>query len=65
MGLALLRYCLIGLAVLLCLVIGLFHQVPPLQGLIMVLILVLIGIFFQNEKQLSMLSEIVEALQKR
>jgi len=65
MGFLVLRYLLIGLAVLLCLTIGFFHRVPQVEGLLTVLILVLIGIFFQNEKQLNILSDVLKTLQKK
>ncbi len=65
MGLLILRYCLVGLAILLCLMIGIFHRVPQVEGLMTVLILVFIGIFFQNEKQLSLLSDVLKELQKK
>jgi len=65
MGLLMLRYCLVGLAILLCLSIGIFHRLPQMEGLLTVLILVLIGVFFQNEKQLSILNDVLKTLQKK
>jgi ABC-type polysaccharide/polyol phosphate export permease len=65
MGLLILRYCLVGLAILLCLMIGIFHRVPQVEGLMTVLILVFIGIFFQNEKQLNILNDVLKELQKK
>ena len=65
MGFLILRYCLVGLAILLCLSIGLFNRLPQMEGLLMVLILVLIGVFFQNEKQLSILNDVLKTLQKK
>jgi ABC-type polysaccharide/polyol phosphate export permease len=60
-----LRYCLVGLAILLCLSIGIFNRLPQMEGLLMVLILVLIGVFFQNEKQLNILNDVLKTLQKK
>lgn len=65
MGFLILRYCLVGLAILLCLSIGIFNRLPQMEGLLMVLILVLIGVFFQNEKQLSILNDVLKTLQKK
>jgi len=65
MGLLMLRYCLVGLAILLCLMIGIFHRIPQMEGLMTVFILILIGVFFQNEKQLSISSDILKELQKK
>ena len=65
MGFLILRYCLVGLAILLCLSIGLFNRLPQMEGLLTVLILVLIGVFFQNEKQLSILNDVLKTLQKK
>ena len=65
MGFLILRYFLVGLAILLCLSIGIFQRVPQVEGLLMVLILVLIGVFFQIEKQLSISSVILKELQKK
>ena len=65
MGLVVLRYCLVGLAVVLCLTIGLFHRLPQVEGLLTVLILIFIGVFFQNEKQLNILNDMLKELQKK
>jgi ABC-type polysaccharide/polyol phosphate export permease len=65
MGLVILRYCLVGLAIVLCLAIGLFHRLPQVEGLLTVLILVFIGVFFQNEKQLGILNDMLKELQKK
>jgi ABC-type polysaccharide/polyol phosphate export permease len=65
MGFLILRYCLVGLAILLCLSIGIFNRLPQMEGLLMVLILVLIGVFFQNEKQLNILNDVLKTLQKK
>ena len=65
MGLLILRYCIIGLTILLCIAIGIFRLVPPEEGLLMVIILVLIGVFFQNERQLSLLTELLQELQAK
>jgi ABC-type polysaccharide/polyol phosphate export permease len=65
MGLLILRYCLVGLAILLCLMIGVFNRLPQVEGLITVLILVFIGVFYQNEKQLSILNDMLKELQKK
>jgi len=65
MGFLILRYCLVGLAILLCLIIGVFHRLPQVEGLLTVLILVLIGVFFQIEKQLSIANDILKELQKK
>ncbi|HJX31280.1 MAG TPA: hypothetical protein VJ624_05445 [Thermodesulfobacteriota bacterium] len=65
MGLLMLRYCLVGLAILLCLMIGVFHRIPQMEGLMTVFILILIGVFFQNEKQISILNDVLKELQKK
>ena len=60
MGWILLRYCIIGLAIILCLLIGVFQLFPPLEGLVAVVLIVLIGIFFQNEKELNLLEKLLK-----
>jgi len=60
MGWIFLRYCIIGLAIILCFLIGVLQLFPPLEGLVAVVIIVLIGIFFQNEKELHLLEKLLK-----
>jgi hypothetical protein len=63
MGLLMLRYVILVLIIGLCFVIGVLQRFPPLEGLLTIIILILLGLFFQNERELNFLKGILKKLQ--
>ena len=63
MGIAILRYCIIGLIILTCIAIGILQLFPPEAGLLTIIIVVLVGVFFQNERELALLQDLLKELQ--
>jgi hypothetical protein len=63
MGFAILRFCIIGLIVLICIAIGILQLFPPEAGLLTIIIVVLVGVFFQNERELALLQDLLKELQ--
>lgn len=62
MVLLILRYVILVLVIGLCFVIGVLQRVPPLEGLLTMIMLILLGIFFQHESELRFLNELLKKL---